>query len=149
MPRFIFDRYLFLAHFLAPSPPLFFSTFFLELSFNFALFVRDIVYSFHPNRDNGSFEHSHYFRNARWSCCVLWRLITTLYSFLSKHHPWEQRFYLISQCCNLLEMKAILKYSTCCEPCFTRLALKVCVSFYCRCTRTWMKLSVAASIYRK
>lgn len=56
-----------------------------------------------------------------------------LYSFLSKHHPWEQRFYLISQCCNLLEMKAILKYSTCCESRFTRTVLKVCVSFYyCR-----------------
>lgn len=44
----------------------------------------------------------------------------------------EQRFYLISQCCNLLEMKAILKYGTCREPCSARTVLQVCVSFYCR-----------------
>jgi len=31
--------------------------------------------------------------------------------FWSRRHPWERRFHLISQCCNLLEMKATLKYA--------------------------------------
>jgi len=34
-----------------------------------------------------------------------------------------------------------------CESCFTRMVLKVCVSFYyCRCTRTQVKLSVVTDI---
>lgn len=132
---------VFFSHFF----PFSFSLPFLKLSLNFIRnnFSYATSYSFYSSLGNGLFEYSYYFRNARWSYCVLWRLITALYSFLSKHHPGEQRFYLISQCCNLLEMKAILKYNTYCEFCFMRMVLKVCVSFYCcHCMRIRLKLSI-------
>lgn len=41
-------------------------------------------------------------------------------------------------------------YSTCCEPCFTRMILKVCVSFYYfRRTKAWAKLSVSTGAGNK
>lgn len=102
-PRFMHVRRLFLAHLLLST----------ELSFNFTLSERDIIYSFHANPGNGLFEYSHYFRNARaagatryyedWSphCTSFWVSIAR----------GNNSFYLISQCCNLVEMKAILRYT--------------------------------------
>lgn len=117
-----------------------------ELSFNFTLSERDIIYSFHANPGNGLFEYSHYFRNARLELLGIMKIDHRTVLLFEWASP------LGAQAFTLFPNAAIWwKWKQYCdtqyvmrEPRFKRMILKVCFSFYYfRCTEARIKLSLA------